>query len=357
MIPDRPEAGRGSFYDRPTKARTPLPGSARRPSRTLSLAVLGAVLLAGVGAACSSEGATSSATNDPDALAVHVASFDLAAGPPSRFVAGVLDADQRLVGFGTVQMQFSFLGTLRAEGAPVPAGAPATARFLVIPGTEPPDPAPVEPEVITGGERGVYASQVTFDRPGLWEVEVTASIDGERRRGTGAFSVADRHRIAAVGDVVAATDNLTMASTQVPKAAIDSRAGSDGEVPDPGLHATTIAAAVAAKRPAVVVFATPVYCTSRFCGPVTDLVGELAAAHPDRAEFIHVEVWEDFQNNVLNQAARDWLYRDDDLSEPWVFVIDADGRVIARFDNVVTRAELEPIITALPVVPDRGGGG
>jgi len=33
-----------------------------------------------------------------------------------------------------------------------------------------------------------------------------------------------------------------------------------------------------------------------------------------------------------------------------VFVIGADGRIAARFDNVVTRDELEPLVKALPVI-------
>ena len=323
-----------------------LPRPDRRLTR-LTLALLVALFVSGI-AACSSEGGGTSSASDPDALAVQAASFDLAVGPPTRFIAGVLTNDQRLVGFGTVQMQFSYLGTGQPGQESVPVGPAVSARFLPIPGTAAPDPAPPQPAVVTGRERGVYATQMGFDRPGFWQVEVTARIDGEDRRGTGAFEVTERHRLPAPGDLALATDNLTMASADTTKAAIDSRAGRDGEVPDPALHDTTIGAALAAGRPVVAVFATPVYCTSRFCGPVTDLVGELAEANRDRADFVHVEIWQDFQANSLNQAAAEWLYRDDDLFEPWVFVIGADGRIVARFDNVVTREELEPLIAAFP---------
>jgi peroxiredoxin len=53
---------------------------------------------------------------------------------------------------------------------------------------------------------------------------------------------------------------------------------------------------------------------------------------------------------TISKAAADWLYRDNELNEPWVFVIGADGRITARFDNVVTRDELEPLLKALPVI-------
>jgi len=313
--------------------------------------VVWAAVLSTLVVACSSGGSTrAAAPAGKDALSVEVASYDLAVGPPGRFIAGLLMADQRLIGFGTVAMRFDFLGTDKASGAPTPVGGSITGTFLPIPGTTVPSPPPPDPVIVAGVDRGVYAAQFGFDRPGFWQVEVTARVGGKQQRGTGAFSVADHHVIPAVGDPALATDNLTIASTDVPKAAIDSRAGTGGDVPDPELHSTTIAAALAAKRPAVVVFATPVYCVSRFCGPVTDLVDSLAKVDADRASFVHVEIWRDFQSNAVNKAAADWLFRDNDLSEPWVFVIGADGRITARFDNVATAAELEPLIAALPVI-------
>jgi hypothetical protein len=87
---------------------------------------------------------------------------------------------------------------------------------------------------------------------------------------------------------------------------------------------------------------------SRFCGPVTDVIQELAAEYGDRAAFIHVEIWRDFEENVVNEAAADWLLREGDLQEPWVFLIGSNGRVVARWDNVATRREIEPLLRELP---------
>lgn len=97
------------------------------------------------------------------------------------------------------------------------------------------------------------------------------------------------------------------------------------------LHETTIAEALEAGRPTVVVFSTPVYCVSRFCGPVTDMVEDLAREYGDRAEFVHVEIWRNYEKKVINRAAADWLLRDNDLREPWLFFIGADGRIKARW--------------------------
>jgi hypothetical protein len=195
----------------------------------------------------------------------------------------------------------------------------------------------------------VYTAQASFDRAGFWQVEVAASVAGKERRAVAAFAVNEKHAIPAVGDAALPTENLTLASTDAPRAAIDSTAAT-GDVTDPHLHQTTIAAALAAKRPAVVVFATPVYCQSRFCGPVTDMVADLGRTYADRASFIHIEIWRDFQSQTVNKAAADWLYRNNELNEPWVFVIGSDGKISARFDNIATAAELEPMLKALPVI-------
>ena len=141
----------------------------------------------------------------------------------------------------------------------------------------------------------------------------------------------------------------------VPRGGIDSRAGSDGTqpIPDPELHATTVAAALDAGRPVVVV--SPRRCTAPAASADRSptLVQELSHVYGDRATFIHIEVLRDFQNSVVNQAAADWIFPDRSagLNEPWVFVIGGDGVVTARFDNVATRAELEPLLQALPVLP------
>lgn len=314
------------------------------PMRLRRLAAAGAALVLLV--ACSSGGGKPSAKE----LVVQVASYDLATGPPARFIVGLITSDQRLVGFGTVDLRFSYVGTKENASNPTPFGPPITASYLPIHGSVVPDPAPATPQVVAASDsRGLYAAQTGFDKAGFWEVQATATVDGKARTGKAAFAVNPTHSIPAPGDQALATETLTLTTPDVPRAAIDSRAGS-GDIPDPDLHRTTIAAALAAKRPVVVVFATPVYCTSRFCGPITDLVDELAHQYGDRADFVHVEIWRDFLAKTINKSAADWIYRNDDLNEPWVFVIGADGRISARFDNVVTRGELEPLLKALPVI-------
>ena len=318
---------------------------APRARRTVAAVALLLVL-----AACSGSGSGGSGKAAKDDLAVQVASYDLAAGRPTRFILGLLTLDQRLVGFGDIDLRFSYAGTGEGADPSSEPGPVARATYLPIHGSTMPSPPPATPQVVRSSDsRGVYSAQATFDRAGFWEVEASATIDGKVHKGKGAFAVETKNAVPGVGDQAPATETLTLTTPDTPRAAIDSRGGS-GEIPDPDLHRTTIAAALAAKRPVVAVFATPVYCTSRFCGPVTDLVDELAHQYADRASFVHVEIWRDFQTTTVNKSAADWIYRNDGINEPWVFLVNADGRIVARYDNVVTREEIEPFLKALPVI-------
>lgn len=318
----------------------------RRVAAFLLVVALGAAACGGGGGNGSGDGSPAKSAG----LTAEVASFDLAVGPPSRFIVGLLTNDQEFVSYGSVHLRFTYEG--RGEkGARSSPGPEATAPFISLPGS-PAAGSRRGPAALPGSAgKGVYGAPVAFDRAGFWKVHLTARLVGEAkpRTATAAFSVRDKHALPAPGDPALPSENLTVRSPDVPTKAVDSRA--DGaDIPDPELHQTTIARALTLHRPAVVVFATPVYCTSRFCGPVTDMVQELARAYADRASFIHVEIWQDFEKQVLTKTAAEWLLRNNDLNEPWVFVIGADGRIAERLDNVVTRDEIEPLLRALPVV-------
>lgn len=311
-------------------------------------------LAAALAAACSPDPGGPPDGGSPRAeLTAEVASFDLAAGLPARFIVGLglLDREgQQFVSGGSVDLAFSFLGEGQASGSE--PYRDTTATFLPIPGST--GPFEGQPVATTGADaRGVYGvGSFEFDRAGFWEVEVTADVrDHGPLSATAAFEVLPEPLVPVPGDPAPKVDNLTMDSKDAPEEAIDSRAGT-GPIPDPELHETTVAESVRAGRPVLVAIATPVYCVSRFCGPVTDMVQELAGEYGDQADFVHIEVWRDFEGNVVNKAAADWILRGETLQEPWIFLVGADGRVLARWDNVATRQEIEPLLQDLP--PLRG---
>jgi hypothetical protein len=78
------------------------------------------------------------------------------------------------------------------------------------------------------------------------------------------------------------------------------------------------------------------------------VVSGLESRYDDRAVFVHVEIWRDYQQQVINQAAADWLYRDGNLTEPWVYLIGADGTILDRWATLFRRDEVAAALGALP---------
>jgi hypothetical protein len=95
----------------------------------------------------------------------------------------------------------------------------------------------------------------------------------------------------------------------------------------------------------VVAFATPKFCASRACGPVVDVVDDARREFANRGvRFIHVEVYTDNDpNKGVNRWMREWNLQ----TEPWVFVVDADGKIVAKFEGSASadelRAAIEPV--------------
>ena len=290
----------------------------------------------------------SSSSPAASTLAASVASTDLASGSPQRFSLGIFSNDAegvKLLTFGQVTFRFTFLGDGSTGSGAVPevTGTYLSAFGMPQGGSTQAFSAPSE-------ARGIYQAEgVVFDQVGVWQVDVTAEIPGSGAQTlTAAFPVAERHALPAPGDRALHTENLTMDSTGAPASAIDSRALDGADVPDPELHDTTIAAALDAHRPIVVIFATPTFCVSLMCGPEVDSVADLAERYGDRAVFIHVEIWRNAAEQVINKAAADWLLRSGNLTEPWVYMIGSDGIITDRWGPLFDQDEIAGELAQLP---------
>jgi hypothetical protein len=314
----------------------------------------GLLLVAAFLAACAAPGGGRMTSSNPTAtgstIVAQVASFQVVASRSNRLLVALIAADNRWVSFGTMSLSFQFLGD-RTSSAPPGISVPdATAAFLPIPGT--PDGSGRQPTLTNPSDgRGVYGIEaISFPRVGFWQLTAHGALaDGTPISADAAFEVLAHGDVVGVGDVAPNSDNAVIGDAGVTPVSIDSRAADGQPIPDPELHRVSIADALAAHRPALVVFATPVYCVSRFCGPVTDMVAKLAADYADRADFIHVEIYRDFAANALNPAVTEWLQTPaGDIREPWTFLIGADGRIVGSWDTMVTRGEIEPLLQALP---------
>lgn len=329
---------------------------------------IAALLIVVLGAACSS--GSGSVADGPTAantqLAAEVASYELLAGTTNRFLVGLFENNGETVSYGTVKMEFSYLGTESKPISPEPKST-ETGSFILVPNDDSRQPPATDealhaaaslPPALTQPDqvRGVYqVPEVKFDETGFWQVDVTARLDGIDRTVSANFEVVDTPSYPAIGQAAPSVDNYLYKQKGAKPSWVDSRA-TDGwaSVADANLHAMTVADALESGRPTVVVVSTPLYCVSRFCGPVTDEIAMLQARFTDEsssptANFIHIEIWKDYQNKVINKAAARWVYSDGDVTEPWVFLITPTGKIVDRWQNVLDRPQLSAELAALLV--------
>lgn len=330
----------------------------RVPALLLVLSLAVAACGDGEGTSTGSPSPASSGTGAVELAVIPQASYDLATGTDQRVIFGALLSDRTLIGGGTLDVVVVSLPSADATTGTVVSQT--TADFLVVPGMEAPESAD-QPAPIDGARvSGVYQLRTDLPSAGFYGLQVSGTLaDGQAVAGNAIFSVAAEHRIVAAGDPAPRTDNPT-ANDDVPLVSLDSCA-QEGNPCDPGnpdapialrhpfLYEVTIADAIAAGRPVVVVVSTPVFCVSRFCGPVTDSIAALASEYGDRADFVHLEVWENFQEQTINAAAAEWIQLPDGSAmEPWTFLIDETGTIAARWDNVLDLADLTSRLEALP---------
>lgn len=194
------------------------------------------------------------------------------------------------------------------------------------------------------GGRGIYTGTLTFGEPGLWAIEARVPRpDGSEASVLFPVEVGERAVAPSIGDPAPASENRTVANTEIAELTTSS-------TPDPSLYDITIADALAAGRPFVVVFASPAFCTNALCGPQVEVTSELAEVYGDRAEFIHVELYEnpteirgDFSVAKRTPVLEEWGVHTDE----WTFVVDGDGRVTARFEGFAPHDEVEAALLAV----------
>ncbi len=188
----------------------------------------------------------------------------------------------------------------------------------------------------SGVALGLYVATYTFDEPGLWSIGIKSNEDVS----AALIEVGSESTVPEVGEP--APPSLTPTAESLDEIATISTD------PDPELrfYSLSVADAVTNGRPTVVVFATPAFCRTAICGPTVELAKEVAADHLD-VDFVHVEPFaiEAARAGTLNpiEAMFDWNL----ATEPWVFVIDADGLIAASFEGIIGTAEMEAALDAL----------
>ncbi len=292
-------------------------------SRRLFLAGTGGALLAACGssdngsAAQDTSGADvsesdDSSTSDGDdfALIRYFTDPSITAGPDRRLALGVADID----------------GTLRAEGPDeLRAGLLDEQGELIV-------------EVV--GQRRTesvalpyYEFRLDVADPAIYTLQV--DLDGARADAS--FTVVE-------------AGALPFAGPGDPLEPFDTPTTSDGRGVDPictrepgcPFHEVTLTDALATGKPVVYLIGTPAFCQTATCGPILELLIEVAGDFDD-VTFVHSEVYTD--NTATTSAPA--VDASGLTFEPAIFLVGADGIVVERFDVVVDVSELRDRIATI----------
>lgn len=329
------------------------------PTRSRSVrAALAAACLALATASCTASGSPQPASPAGSATGACAAAPAVADGlegwgPPATAPSvypQIINVAGQLV-CGQNRMLFTFL-----DGDQRPAGAPdRTAKVSIYAlGRDPLKAiATVDGEFVWAIEDavGIYVANVSFPESGRYGAEFTtqkADSAPETIRMT--FDVQPDTTVVRVGDPAPAVTTPTLADA----GGDPSKISTDPD-PDPALYDTSIDAALAAKEPFVVIFATPKFCQTAQCGPTLERIKPFLDRYPT-VRFINVEPYRlklvdgtleadlDAKGQLQAAAATEaWRL----VIEPTVYVVDRAGMVRANFDLIFSERELTEALDAV----------
>ncbi len=183
----------------------------------------------------------------------------------------------------------------------------------------------------------IYVATLKLPRPGKYWMLAEPEGGNTKVQALGNVVVVKDDPPLDVGDFAPASETPTLASVGGRASEITTRTP-----PDESLLQYSVADSLAAGVPFVVTFATPKFCTSRTCGPVVDVEEEVQhRLEGEKVRFIHVEVYED---NDPAKGVNRWMREWNLPSEPWTYLVGADGRIVDRFEGTVSVNELETAV-------------
>lgn len=285
---------------------------------------LGLLLVAGCGrqqdasqSAPSSLGGGLGLQGTPGQLTGVLPSTDVSVGDNERFLLVLIGPDNQIVSDATVDM--GFFKVTGPGAAELRGRAPGQFR-----------------ESLVG--KGLYVARANFDEPGEWGAVVNVQRPGsEPTQLRLAFKVKEKSSTPATGSPVPPSRTLTGAT------ASDIERFSSARPPDPRLYRVSVSDAITQGKPFAVLFATPGFCTSRLCGPSLEVLQKLADQYGDQMNYVHVEIYKDGRPNERQEIVpyvAEWGL----TSEPWLFIVGADGRLVDKFEGTITVEEATPSI-------------
>lgn len=250
---------------------------------------------------------------------------------PTRLMFSFLDVQNVPVAAPdrTVEVKLFDLG---ADASKAVAEGPATFIWAI------------EPRV------GVYVIDLDVPTAGSYGIEFTTAAGGGSPEVIRTLQdVQPTSSVVAVGDKAPVSDTPTLDNVGG-----DASKLSTDPAPVAAFYETSIAQAIANKKPFVVAFATPKFCVSQQCGPTLDRLKPIAARHPGvtvinvepyKLEFKDGQLQPVLTGNQLTPAVSTTEWRLP--TEPWVFVVDRNGIVTDSFMLIFSEEELEAALSAV----------
>jgi hypothetical protein len=257
-------------------------------------------------------------------------------GPVSALVTATSDhqAGENRVTFLVVRSSGELIQSPVADifFAPADAQRPQQAKAVLVPLG--PHSHPTETTSHDHADTtDLYVTRLRLPDPGRYWLVVQPR--GERIQSIGVIQVRRRTVSPPIGTKAIPSDNPTLADA--PAAEITT-----ASPPDTELLRYSIRDTMRARKPFVVVFATPEFCQSRACGPTVEVAQKLHREFgPKGIRFIHVEIYEENEpRNGVNRWVKEWKLP----TEPWVFVVDREGRIRAKFEGSASVQELRQAV-------------
>ena len=233
-------------------------------------------------------------------------------------------------------------GVINRDGMPVPGTTSEVGAHFLVPredARELKDSATAEFVSWPTSVGGVFVAEFDLDVAGAYEIDIDfTSNDGTPIFAQTSFLVKEGPSTPAIGSPAPASVTNTAAGADN-----ISHITSSPE-PDPDLYQMSIHEALLQNKPLVIVFATPAYCVSATCGPQVGELSKVKDRVGDRANYIHVEVFEDPHLLKGERSTGDRVPAVDEWglpTEPWTFIIDSQGLLQAKFEQFTTADVIE----------------
>jgi hypothetical protein len=170
----------------------------------------------------------------------------------------------------------------------------------------------------------VYFSQIDFPSQGEWTIAALVKQDGQLAATLLESTVVGEYdKLPRVGERAPLIHTPTASDVGGDLEQITTR------IPPDTQNRVDYADALG-EQPIALLFATPQFCQSRVCGPVVDVAEQVKETYGDEVAFIHMEI---FNDNDPQKDVREQVRTFHLPSEPWLFVIDRNGRISSAVEG------------------------